>query len=96
MTPVKAPETAATRAAAIAMTTVGELSGEDTAILVFIPPRSASLAWLSTSIARRPRHGITASPRLPWTLPAVPTLPLAGSAACWLATGTAAGGCLGR
>ena len=31
MTPVKAPETAATRAAAIAMTTVGELSGEDTA-----------------------------------------------------------------
>src|SRR6202011_4156483 len=54
---------------------------------VFIPPRSASLAGLTSSIAPRRRHGITASVRLPWTLPAVPALPLAGSAACWLVTG---------
>ena len=45
--------------------TLGGLGGED-------------VAGLSTSIGRRPRRGITASGRLPWTLPAVPALPLAG------------------
>jgi len=34
------------------------------------------VAGLSTSIGRRPRRGITASARLPWTLSAVPALPL--------------------
>jgi DNA-binding NarL/FixJ family response regulator len=45
------------------------------------------MARLSTSIGGRPGRGITVSARLPWTLPAVPALPLAGSAACWLVTG---------
>src|ERR1700751_5734914 len=46
--------------------------------------------WLACqliSIGGRPGRGITVSARLPWTLPAVPALPLAGSAAYWLVTG---------
>src|SRR5690242_14628239 len=48
-----------------------------------------SRTWLACqlALAAAPRRGITASVRLPWTLPAVPALPLAGSAACWLVTG---------
>src|SRR6185369_4443232 len=45
------------------------------------------VAGLSTSIGRRPRRGITASARLPWTLSAVPALPLAGSARLLAGTG---------